>query len=110
LNRNNVNQHFSPLGPRGCANPVHGAPPQRIRTRTIEHHARLLRRVDFIASPATPCTAPAIPAEALRGESNLPLAGRLMQFILAGNFAGLPAMSVPVGHDAAGATRVSRIG
>ena len=76
---------------------------QRIRTRQTVHHLRVLSDVHFIASPSTFCTAPAIPRGApQRGHSNLPLTGRLMQYVLAANFIGLPAMSQPVAHDASG--------
>lgn len=65
---------------------------------------RILSDVHFIASPTTFCTAPPIPRGATSsGYSNLPLTGRLMQFILGPNFTGLPAMSQPIGHDEQGA-------
>ena len=63
----------------------------------------MLEDVHFIACPTTFCTAPPIPRGATQGgHSNLVLTGRLMQFVLAANFVGLPAITVPVGHDSQG--------
>ncbi|GBG81194.1 hypothetical protein CBR_g31867 [Chara braunii] len=45
-------------------------------------------------------TAPQIPrAAACYGESNLAVTAKLMSYIVAPNFIGLPAITVPVGHD-----------
>ncbi|CAN6458976.1 unnamed protein product [Victoria cruziana] len=58
---------------------------------------------DYVAAQRLSVTAPVIPADSLNsGESNLQLTGELMRFILAGNLLGLPAISIPVGHDRQG--------
>eukprot|EP00249_Psilotum_nudum_P018506 c26841_g1_i2 orf=298-2112(+) len=73
---------------------------QRLRRRIMHHHLEAFKSVDVIVTPTTAMTAPKIPKEALRvGESNLELAGNLMRFVVAPNFLGLPAITVPVGHD-----------
>lgn len=59
--------------------------------------------VDVIVTPTTGTTAPVISSAALTvGESDLTTVGNLMRFIIAPNFLGLPAISVPVGHDSRG--------
>jgi len=76
---------------------------QRLRTRLVRHLEDLLSRVDVLATPTTPCTAPVIPDDALRdGESNLSLTTRIMQYVQAANLSGLPAISVPCGRDPGG--------
>lgn len=67
------------------------------------HLKRIFETVDFIVTPTTPITAPPIRPDALKcGESNLPVVSDLMKYVLPGNFAGNPAISVPVGHDSSG--------
>ncbi len=76
---------------------------QRHRARVYQHFMRVLADVDVIATPATACTAPLLPQDALTtGESNLAMTDRIMRFAPAGNLTGLPALSQPVGYDAAG--------
>ncbi len=76
---------------------------QRLRPRILRHFLAALEHADAIVTPATACTATAIPADALEtGESNLPLLDRLTRFVPAGNFTGLPAISFPAGYDHAG--------
>jgi Asp-tRNA(Asn)/Glu-tRNA(Gln) amidotransferase A subunit family amidase len=59
--------------------------------------------MDAIVTPSTGCTAPLLPADALRsGESNLELTGEIMRFAFPANLSGLPAVSVPVGYDGDG--------
>ncbi len=73
---------------------------QRVRTRLVRHLRDLGSRVDALATPTTPCTAPVIPPDALSdGESNLPRTTRIMQYVQPANLAGLPAISVPCGTD-----------
>ena len=80
-----------------------GVQAQKIRSRQTRHYLRVLEEVEYIACPSTFCTAPPIPRSATEGgHSNLVLTGRLMQFVLAANFVGLPAITLPVGHDSGG--------
>ncbi|XP_058081936.1 fatty acid amide hydrolase [Magnolia sinica] len=76
---------------------------QRIRRRIMYYHMEAFKKVDVIVTPTTGITAPLIPPSSLKcGESNLKVSGYLMRFIIAGNLLGLPAISVPVGHDKQG--------
>jgi Asp-tRNA(Asn)/Glu-tRNA(Gln) amidotransferase A subunit family amidase len=76
---------------------------QRHRARVYRHFAGALEDVDVIVTPATGCTAPVLPLDALAaGESNLELIGTIMRFAAAANLTGLPAISVPCGYDDAG--------
>lgn len=76
---------------------------QRHRVRLTAHFERALQAVDVLVTPTTGCTAVPIPAAACKtGESNVALTDRIMRFAPAGNLTGLPALSVPVGYDAAG--------
>ncbi|KAM7474803.1 hypothetical protein LguiB_022046 [Lonicera macranthoides] len=76
---------------------------QRVRRRIMYYHMEIFKKVDVIVTPTTGMTAPVIPPSALEsGESNLPVTANLMRFIIAGNFLGLPAISVPIGYDKQG--------
>jgi Asp-tRNA(Asn)/Glu-tRNA(Gln) amidotransferase A subunit family amidase len=76
---------------------------QRARTETIAHFRRVLDLVDLVVTPATARAAPPIRREALaHGESDLVTLSELMRFIVAPNFAGLPAISFPAGFTAGG--------
>ncbi|KAL2621092.1 hypothetical protein R1flu_001297 [Riccia fluitans] len=76
---------------------------QQLRRRQMHYHMEAFKTVDIIVTPTTAMTAPAIGAGSAKlGESDLVKAGNLMRFILAGNFLGLPCLSVPVGHDSKG--------
>ncbi|MBA0687995.1 hypothetical protein Goari_005806 [Gossypium aridum] len=69
----------------------------------MHHHLEIFKKVDVIVTPTTGMTAPKIPPSALEnGESNMQVSGYLMRFILAANLLGLPAITVPVGHDKQG--------
>uniref|UniRef100_A0A0D9W1R0 Amidase domain-containing protein n=1 Tax=Leersia perrieri TaxID=77586 RepID=A0A0D9W1R0_9ORYZ len=58
---------------------------------------------DYVASQRISITAPKIPESALKsGESDYVVSACLMRFVLAGNLLGLPAITVPVGHDKQG--------
>lgn len=60
-------------------------------------------KVDALATPTTPCTAPPLRAAAEQsGESNTGLIVALMKHIFLANLLGLPALSVPVGYGADG--------
>ncbi|XP_072986681.1 fatty acid amide hydrolase [Typha latifolia] len=73
---------------------------QRLRRRIMYYHMEAFKKVDIIVTPTTGITAPKIPPGALKyGESNYEVSSYLMRFIIAGNLLGLPAISVPIGHD-----------
>ncbi|KAK9835457.1 hypothetical protein WJX74_000487 [Apatococcus lobatus] len=75
----------------------------KIRTRAIIHMQRIMDRVDFLAAPTVPITAPAIRPETLAaGESNLTLTGLVMRFAQLANLTGQPSITVPVGQEASG--------
>ncbi|KAL3700726.1 hypothetical protein R1sor_018748 [Riccia sorocarpa] len=59
---------------------------QRMRYRQMHFFMDIFRRADVIVTPVTGCTAP-------------PVTTKLMRFQIAGNFLGLPAISLPVGYD-----------
>ncbi|KAM0882521.1 hypothetical protein ACQ4PT_032225 [Festuca glaucescens] len=76
---------------------------QCIRRRIMYYHMEAFKKVDVIATPTTGMTAPKIPPSALKiGESDYVVSANLMRFILAANLLGLPAITVPVGHDKQG--------
>nr|XP_010908068.1 fatty acid amide hydrolase isoform X3 [Elaeis guineensis] len=76
---------------------------QRLRRRIMYYHMEVFKKVDMIVTPTTGITAPEIPLSSLRsGETDYKVSGYLMRFILAGNLLGLPAISVPIGHDKQG--------
>ncbi|XP_038975380.1 LOW QUALITY PROTEIN: fatty acid amide hydrolase [Phoenix dactylifera] len=76
---------------------------QRLRRRIMYYHMEVFKKVDMIVTPTTGITAPKMPLSSLRsGETDYKVSGYLMRFILAGNLLGLPAISVPIGHDKQG--------
>ncbi len=76
---------------------------QRLRTRTIAHFSRALESVDAIVTPATGCTAPPIPRDALPGgESDITTLMEITRFASPANLTGLPAISFPAGYDSQG--------
>ncbi len=76
---------------------------QRIRTQATAAFDRVYEEVDVIVTPATAVTAPPIPAGGLKqGWSDLSVVTEVMRFIVPGNLVGLPAITFPVGYDAAG--------
>ncbi|TVU38314.1 hypothetical protein EJB05_11676, partial [Eragrostis curvula] len=71
--------------------------------RIMHYYMEAFKKVDVIATPTTGMTAPKIPPSALKlGESNFFVLAYLMRFTIAGNLLGLPAITVPVGHDKQG--------
>uniref|UniRef100_A0A1D1XPP9 Fatty acid amide hydrolase n=1 Tax=Anthurium amnicola TaxID=1678845 RepID=A0A1D1XPP9_9ARAE len=76
---------------------------QRLRRRLMFYHMEVFKKVDFIVTPTTGMTAPEIPSSSLKyGESSYEVSGCLMRFVMAANLLGLPAISIPVGHDKQG--------
>jgi Asp-tRNA(Asn)/Glu-tRNA(Gln) amidotransferase A subunit family amidase len=76
---------------------------QRIRRRIMYYHMEIFKDVDVIVTPTTGMTAPLIPPSALKsGETHMQVTANLMRFIVAANFIGLPAISVPIGYDKQG--------
>jgi len=76
---------------------------QRMRTRSLAIFAALFQEVDAIVTPATAITAPRLPArDAAGGWSDLSADTEVMRYAFPANLAGLPALSFPVGYDAAG--------
>lgn len=72
---------------------------QRFRTRMFRNFAGAFEKCDLILTPTTGVTAPPIrPAALPAGESDLTTLMKIMRFILAGNFCGFPALSVPIGY------------
>ncbi|XP_078179961.1 fatty acid amide hydrolase isoform X2 [Carex rostrata] len=73
---------------------------QRIRRRIMYYFMEAFKKVDIIVTPTTGITAPEISPSALKvGESDYDVSGYLMRFVQPGNLLGLPAISVPIGHD-----------
>ncbi|KAH0732063.1 hypothetical protein KY289_003251 [Solanum tuberosum] len=76
---------------------------QCLRRRIMYYHMEIFKKVDVIVTPTTGMTAPEIPESALAvGETNLQVVASLMQFAMTANVLGLPAISVPIGHDKQG--------
>ena len=76
---------------------------QRHRARLLRLYREALAGVDALVTPATGCTAPLLPPDALAtGESNLTVTDRIMRFAAFANLTGQPAVSIPAGYDEAG--------
>lgn len=77
---------------------------QRVRTRALAAFAEIFREVDAIITPATAITAPLIPPGSAQDGawSDLSADTEVMRYAFPANLAGLPALSFPVGYDAAG--------
>ncbi len=75
---------------------------QRVRTAGIRTFLKVLEQVDVIVTPAAAVTAPPIPADTVRGESDTTTVVEVMRFAFAGNLTGLPAVVVPAGYDPGG--------
>lgn len=73
---------------------------QQMRFRQMHYHNEIFKRADIIITPTTGATAPLLRRNAENcGELDYGLGAKLMRFLIAGNFLGLPAISVPIGHD-----------
>ena len=76
---------------------------QRMRTRALAIFAKVFGEVDAIITPGTAITAPPIPAkDAAGGWSDLSADTEVMRYVFPANLTGLPALTFPVGYDAAG--------
>ncbi|KAJ1386627.1 Amidase, conserved site [Sesbania bispinosa] len=76
---------------------------QRMRNRQLQFHKKIFAEADVIVSPTTGVTAYPIQDDALEtGELDYVNGAALVRFSIAGNFLGLPAVTVPVGYDKLG--------
>ncbi|KAI4343485.1 hypothetical protein L6164_010826 [Bauhinia variegata] len=76
---------------------------QKIRNRQFQFHNKIFAQADVIVSPTTGVTAYPIQDDALKtGELDYVNGAALVRYSVAGNFLGLPAVTVPVGYDKMG--------
>lgn len=76
---------------------------QKIRNRQMYFHQKILAHADVIVSPTTGVTAYPILNDAIKtGELDYVNGAALVRYSIAGNFLGLPAVTVPVGYDKSG--------
>ncbi|RLM69316.1 hypothetical protein C2845_PM17G02870 [Panicum miliaceum] len=76
---------------------------QRLRSRQMYFHEKIFEAADAIVTPMTGVTAYPLQDDALRtGELDYINGAALVRYSIAGNFLGLPAITVPVGHDRGG--------
>ncbi|MGD6747705.1 amidase [Streptomyces sp. BH106] len=77
---------------------------QRSRTLMREEWARVLRQVDVIAAPAVPATAVEASQETITWADGTveAVSDAYVRLSSPANITGIPALSVPVGHDTAG--------
>eukprot|EP01018_Ginkgo_biloba_P013467 Gb_08292 [translate_table: standard] len=76
---------------------------QRLRYRQMHYHMEIFKNANVIVAPTTGVTAYPIQADALKyGELDYINGAALMRYQVAGNFLGLPAVTVPVGYDKLG--------
>ncbi|MFF7633001.1 amidase [Kitasatospora sp. NPDC008050] len=77
---------------------------QRARTLMREQWARVLDTVDVIAAPTVPMTAAAADQETVTWSDGTveTVSDALVRLCAPANIVGVPALSVPVGHDTAG--------
>ncbi|KAL1814107.1 hypothetical protein ACET3Z_024172 [Daucus carota] len=73
---------------------------QRIRNRQLQIHQKIFDQADVIVTPTTGVTAYTIQDDAQKtGELDYINGASLVRYMIAGNFLGLPAVTVPVGYD-----------
>ncbi|XP_060188025.1 fatty acid amide hydrolase-like isoform X2 [Lycium barbarum] len=73
---------------------------QRIRNRQLQFHQRIFSKADVIVTPTTGVTAYTIQNDTLEtGELDYINGAALVRYQIAGNFLGLPAITIPVGYD-----------
>ncbi|WP_425825700.1 amidase [Streptomyces fractus] len=77
---------------------------QRSRTLMREEWARVLRQVDVVAAPAVPATAVEASQETITWADGTveAVSDAYVRLSSPANITGIPALSVPVGHDTAG--------
>ncbi|XP_057815301.2 fatty acid amide hydrolase isoform X2 [Cryptomeria japonica] len=76
---------------------------QRHKSRQMHFHMEIFKKASVIVTPTTGRTAYPIQKDALKyGEIDYGNSAELMRYQLAGNFLGLPAITIPVGYDASG--------
>ncbi|KAJ4715190.1 Fatty acid amide hydrolase [Melia azedarach] len=76
---------------------------QKIRNRQMQIHSKIFAKADVIVAPTTGVTAYEIKDDAMNtGELDYINGAALVRYQIAGNFLGLPAVTVPVGYDKAG--------
>ncbi|XP_054804846.1 fatty acid amide hydrolase-like [Prosopis cineraria] len=76
---------------------------QKIRNRQLQFHKKIFTEADVIVSPTTGVTAYSIQDDALKtGELDYVNGAALIRYSIAGNFLGLPAVTVSVGYDKLG--------
>ncbi|KAH9617467.1 hypothetical protein KSS87_007279 [Heliosperma pusillum] len=73
---------------------------QKIRNRQIQFFNKIFSKADVIVTPTTGVTATRIQNDALEtGELDYITGAALVRYIVAGNFLGLPAVTLPIGYD-----------
>uniref|UniRef100_A0A6N2NKF2 Amidase domain-containing protein n=1 Tax=Salix viminalis TaxID=40686 RepID=A0A6N2NKF2_SALVM len=76
---------------------------QKLRNRQMKVHRNIFTKADVIVTPTVGVTAYPILNDALQtGELDYINGAALVRFQIAGNFLGLPAVTVPVGYDKKG--------
>ncbi|KAL0343219.1 UNVERIFIED_CONTAM: Fatty acid amide hydrolase [Sesamum angustifolium] len=76
---------------------------QRIRNRQLRFHEKIFSVADVIVTPTVGVTAYTIEDDALTtGELDYINGAALVRYQIAGNFLGLPAVTVPIGYDRSG--------
>ncbi|XP_044469880.1 fatty acid amide hydrolase isoform X1 [Mangifera indica] len=76
---------------------------QKMRNRQMQIHKKIFDKADAIVVPTTGVTAYPIKDDASKtGELDYINGAALIRYSIAGNFLGLPAVTIPVGYDKAG--------
>lgn len=76
---------------------------QRIRHRQMQFHRKIFSIADVIVTPTTAVTAYSIKDDALTtGELDYINGAAFVRYQIAGNFLGLPAVTLPIGYDGGG--------
>ncbi|KAL8170823.1 hypothetical protein V2J09_022627 [Rumex salicifolius] len=73
---------------------------QKIRNRQMQVHRKIFSQADLIVTPTTGVTAYELKDDAVAvGELDYINGAALVRYMIAGNFLGLPAVTLPVGYD-----------